>query len=156
MRVELGSWRDPEVARDVKILSVLALITVLAVVVPSGLVWLVLGPIILGALAAVLMVLRRGRRPSLDSGTELPHPGINMSRISPAGIPGLAFAIGFVWMFWFGVPGFRPVVVAIAIVGCITGVALVAIERRHRAPTDTPLGLSAHQTLDKKDAAPWW
>jgi hypothetical protein len=97
--------------------------------------------LLLGALVAVL--LRSTGRRSLPTGAEEAlHGGPNMSHIPLAGFPGLVFAIGFVWMFWFGVPSFRPLVVAIVILGGVTGLALVLLARRHQVPTDTPLGLS--------------
>ena len=143
MKFAWGSWRDPAIARDVKVLGVLGLLLLLAVAVPSGLVWVVLGPIFLGALAALIMLLRSSRSaPSHEFSAAVPHRGPNVSRISPAGLPGLVFAAGFIWMFWFGVPGFRPVVIGLVVVGCVAGFVLVVIERRHRVPTDTPLGLS--------------
>lgn len=143
MNLAWGSWRDPAIARDVKVLGVLGLLLLLAVVVPSGLVWVILGPVILGAFAALIMLLGSSRTAPLhEFGAPVPHPGPNVSRISPAGLPGLVFVAGFIWMFWFGVPGFRPVVIGLAVVGCLAGFVLVVIERRHRVPTDTPLGLS--------------
>jgi hypothetical protein len=145
MRVKWGSWRDPEVARDVKVLGLVALVTLLAIAVPSGLVWVVLGPVLLGALTALIMRLRPQRSSGVEGADRVPHPGINVSHISPAGLPGVVFVLGFIWMFWFGVPTFRPLVIGIAVVGCLAGAVLVVLERRHRVATDTPLGLSQHQ-----------
>jgi len=143
MKFAWGSWRDPAIARDVRVLGVLGLLLLLAVVVPSGLVWVILGPIILGGLAALIMLLRSSRASPLhEISVPVPHPGPNVSRISPAGLPGLVFVAGFIWMFWFGVPGFRPVVIGLAVIGCLAGFVLVVMQRRHRVPTGTPLGLS--------------
>lgn len=153
MKLVRGSWRSPEIARDVKVLSGLGLLVLLAVAVPAGVVWLIIGPIILGALTALIMLLRHGRTAPPNASTgPVPHPGPNISRISPAGLPGLVFVVGFIWMFWFGVPGLRPVVISLAVVGCLAGFLLVLIEKRHRVPTDTPLGLSDAGPSDGNDS----
>ena len=90
-----------------------------------------------------LLLLHGHRTRSLsERAGEQVHPGINLSRIPVAGIPGFVFAVGFVWMFWFGAPAFRPLVIGTAAVGGLTGVVLVIAARRRRVPTDTPLGLS--------------
>ena len=86
---------------------------------------------------------------------ELPHHGPNLSSISLAGLPGFVFAIGFVWMFWFGVPGFRPIVVGITVLGAITGSTLILLNRRHRVPSDAPLHLEEHQPLGPEDVPKW-
>ncbi len=148
--MEVGSWRDPEVARDLTILAVCVVVTVFAVTLPVGLVALLLLPIAVGSLVAILMRLRGGPEKSLAGPMELPHRGPNASRISLAGFPGGAFVVGFVWMFWFGAPGLRPVVVAAGALGALGGAALVLIGRRHRTPTATPLGLHGHTAA--KDA----
>jgi hypothetical protein len=156
MKIEPGSFRDPAIARDAKVLSGLGALVVLAVTVPSGLIWMVLGPIILGALTALILLLKP--RPAAswsEDNTPVPHPGPNVSRISPAGLPGSVFVAGFLWMFWLGVPRFRPIVVGVAVAGCVAGASLVAIERRRRPPTNTPLGLSRRVELSEhKDQSP--
>jgi hypothetical protein len=138
-----GSWKDPNVVRDVKVLGVAGVLVMLAVTVSIGLVWTIAGLLLLGALAAALMAVRSSDARSVsEPATDQPHRGINISRIPLAGFPGFVFAVGFVWMFWSGVPGFRPLVVGIAAVGCLTGFVLIVLERRHRTPPDSPLGLS--------------
>lgn len=71
----------------------------------------VLAVMAIGSLAGsgiVALMLLRGAPPSLDEGApDRPHRGPNVSRIPVAGLPGLVFAMAFVWMFWFGVPQFR-------------------------------------------------
>ena len=92
-----------------------------------------------GALAAALLVRARRATPSSES-TELPSPrhrGINMSAIPLAGIPGLVFALGFVFMFWFGAPSYRPFVVVIAVLGTLSGVGLILVRRRSRSSSRT-------------------
>ena len=90
---------------------------------------------------AILMRLRGGMKGSPGDDGERPHRGPNMSRIPLSGFPGLLFVAGYVWMFWFGVPGYRPVVVAAGVLGACGAVILVRLERRHRTPTSTLLGL---------------
>jgi hypothetical protein len=58
------------------------------------------------------------------------RPEINMSRISVAGIPGLVFALGFIWMFWFGVPAYRPLVIATGALGLIAAVFFIVWRSR--------------------------
>ncbi len=91
--MEVGSWRDPEVARDLTILAVCVVVTVFAVTLPVGLVALLLLPIAVGSLVAILMRLRGGPEKSLAGPMELPHRGPNASRISLAGFPGGAFVV---------------------------------------------------------------
>jgi hypothetical protein len=90
---------------------------------------------------AILMRLRGGVKGSPGDDAEGPHRGPNMSRIPLAGFPGLLFVAGYVWMFWFGVPAYRPVVVASGVLGACGAGILVLLERRHRTRTSTPLGL---------------
>ena len=94
-----------------------------------------------GGLFALL--LARGK---LDSTGETPsgraHPGINLSHIPVAGLPGLVFALGFVWMFWFGVPHYRPIVVGVVVLGCLVGLLMIGLSKRRRSSNDRPLGLS--------------
>jgi hypothetical protein len=139
--VELGSWRDARVVRDLMILAVCVVITVFAVTLPIEVVALLLLPLAVGGLTAVLIHLRGGPAKSLAGSTEAPHPGPNASHIPLAGFPGAAFVVGYVWMFWFGAPGLRPVVVLAGVLGVLGGAALVLIGKRHRTATATPLGL---------------
>ena len=62
-----------------------------------------------------------------------------MGRIPAAGIPGLVFAFGIVWMFWFGAPTYRPAVVGAGILGIIAGGLLVGWRARHPRRVDKPI-----------------
>jgi hypothetical protein len=144
MSIRVGSWRDPEVARDAKVAVAISVATLLIAIVPSGLVWVFLGPVALGTLAALLMASRGGARSSLgEARSDVPHRGYNISRIAVAGFPGLVLVGGFVWMFWSGLPIMRPVVVTAAIVGCLAGVSLIVLGRWRRAPEPNVLGLAS-------------
>jgi membrane associated rhomboid family serine protease len=118
---------------------------------------MVLGPVSLGALAALVIAISNRRPASHPAGENpTPHRGINMSRIQLAGFPGLVFVLGFVWMFWHGLPGGGPVVVvAVAVLGSLTGLALVFVARRRRPKPISPLGLTtpARQGLEKHERA---
>ena len=145
-----GSWRDPHIGRDIKVLIAVALMLTFGLTAPPELVWMTFVPLVLGGVVAVVMSFRNRR----TSGEHAPdagdvHPGINVSHISPQGFPGLVFALGMVWMFWFGLPQFRPVVVVAVILGVLLGLMLIAIEKRHRLPTSTPLGLSSRRGVDE-------
>lgn len=140
--MRLGSWRDREVARDVKILAGIGLAVAVAATAPGELALMIVAPIALGLVTAVVMLSLR-RRPARSEGVGAQaHPGPNMSRIPIAGFPGLVFAVGMVWMFWFGIPGFRPIVLGVVAGGWLVGLLLIAIEKRHRQPPSSPLGLS--------------
>jgi hypothetical protein len=155
--VELGSWRDPQIVGDVRLLVGLGVLVLVAAVVPEGLLWFVLGPVLAGTLVAVVMLVRTKPAPFQgDPPLRQPHPGPNMSRIPVQGLPGLVLAAGFIWMFWFGVPGFRPVVVGVAVTGCLAGIGLVVMGRRRRLPPATPLHLALHEerrAAEQPDAA---
>jgi len=100
-----------------------------------------------GGLVAALLChvpFRSSAAPSSGVVSGEMHRGINMAHVPVAGFPGFVVVAGFVFMFWSGLPPFRPIVVGIAIVGCIAGAVLVLIERSHRVASDTPLGLSIH------------
>ncbi len=56
---------------------------------------------------------------------QTPHRGYNFSKVPAVGIPGLVFALGVVWMFWFGAPSYRPVVIAGAGIGVLPGSLLI-------------------------------
>jgi hypothetical protein len=102
-----------------------------------------------GGLASAV-VLRRARRspPAARSSISARvHPGITMHTIPVAGGIGLVFTIGYVAMFWFGLPGLRPVVLALGGLGAVLGGVLVLLADR-RGPTQedaTILHLEKHQ-----------
>jgi len=98
-------------------------------------------PLLGGLITAILIRLRGGASPDLGQDPPVPHPGPNASRIPLAGWPGLVVVLGYVWMFWFGLPQFRAIIVTLGILGVLGGGILVALERRHRVPSATPLGL---------------
>jgi hypothetical protein len=77
---------------------------------------------------------RRARRFRPHPGRTAPlHPGITMHAIPVAGSMGLVFTAGYVVMFWFGLPGARPVVLGMAAAGLLFGAALAYFrERRGR------------------------
>jgi len=116
-----------------------------AAALPTG----VLGPFLVllaaGIIGAVLLRLRGGGERSVRAGEDLPHPGPNVSQIPLAGLPGAVFALGFVWVFWFGAPGLRPLVLVAGGLGVPGGAVLVLLGRRHRTPTSTPLGLHSER-----------
>jgi hypothetical protein len=148
--MQWGSWRDPRIARDLKILSTVTLIIVLVLTLPRRLAVVVVVLLALGTVLAALMLLRRHPGPAAhehDFGDV--HPGINVSRIPARGLPGLIFALGIVCMFWFGLPQFRPVVVVAVVLGFLVSLVLIVVERRHRIPPSTPLGLSARVRKDE-------
>jgi len=155
--MRLGSWRDPQVPRDAKVAVAVSVTIALIAALPSGLVWVSLGLLMLAALTAVLMGVRGGARSSLGEGrTDVPHRGYNISRVAVAGFPGLVLVGGFVWMFWSGLPIMRPVVVTAALVGCLAGLALIVLGRWHRTPDGNVLGLrssrgSRDATTDRTD-----
>jgi hypothetical protein len=83
-----------------------------------------------GGLAVVLLLLIR--RPSVPSriaasasSRQEVHPGIRVHAIPVAGGVGSVFLLGFLVMFWFGVPGYRPLVLLAAALGVVAGVALI-------------------------------
>ena len=71
-----------------------------------------------------------------------PHPGINTTRVAPAGFPGAVFVLGVVWMFWFGLPGGGPIVImSVLLGGSAIGALLVFAGSRRRAKPTTVLDL---------------
>jgi hypothetical protein len=98
-------------------------------------------PLLGGLIAAILIRLRGGASPDPGQDAPVPHRGPNASRIPLAGWPGLVVVLGYVWMFWSGLPQFRAIIVTLGILGVLSGGILVALERRHRVPSSTPLGL---------------
>jgi len=105
------------------------------------------------AAAATLMVRRRalGRDQALEA-----HPGPNMSAIPIAGSVGLLFAVGYVVMFWFGLPGYRPVAFGGAALGGVFGAALIWLRRRSSVKPVDPSVLHLGDTPpeDVEPAAP--
>jgi len=95
-----------------------------------------------GAALAVLLLRWRSRHlsPAADHEQARIHPGISMHaiRIGGSGI-GLVFAIGYVVMFWFGAPGYRPIVVGAATLGGLVGVLLIWLRRRTSDPVGTSM-----------------
>jgi len=73
----------------------------------------------------------------MDEGDQRPHRGPNAARIPAAGIPGLVFALGIIWMFWFGAPTYRPIVVGAGIAGIAAAGVLIAWRARHPRRVDT-------------------
>ncbi len=98
-------------------------------------------PLLGGLITAILIRLWGGAPPDLGQDPPVPHRGPNASRIPLAGWPGLVVVLGYVWMFWFGLPQFRAIIVTLGILGVLGGCTLVALERRHRVPRATPLDL---------------
>ena len=98
-------------------------------------------PLLGGLITAILIRLRGGASPERGQDPPVPHRGPNASRIPLAGWPGLVVVLGYVWMFWFGVPQFRAIIVTVGILGVLGGGILVALEKRHRVASATPLGL---------------
>jgi MFS family permease len=86
--------------------------------------------------AAVAALFRRRARPSAhEAGQQQAriHPGISMHAIPIGGGIGLVFAIGYVVMFWFGAPGYRPIVLGTAMLGGLLGTLLIWFRRRPRS-----------------------
>ena len=57
------------------------------------------------------------------------HRGISMHAIPVAGGIGLVFVLGYLWMFWFGLPGLRPVVIGAGALGLALGILLILWRR---------------------------
>jgi hypothetical protein len=87
-----------------------------------------------GAVVATIMRLRRAG-PQAAEGSQPPakiHPGISMHALPISGGIGLVFTIGYVVMFWFGAPPYRPIVLGAAALGGLLGVVLIWLRRRGR------------------------
>ncbi len=94
---------------------------------------LILAPVLVGI--GVGLVRRAGSAPRAGL-NELPparHPGILIHAIPVAGGLGLAVVLGYVVMFWFGLPGLRPLVLGVGLLGAMLGAGLIWREHR-RAP----------------------
>jgi hypothetical protein len=93
-----------------------------------------LAPAGAGLLLAAWIVRRRRRAAVLASpdARGRPHGGITMSAVPIAGGVGLIITIGYIVMFWFGAPGYRPLVLGVAGAGGLLG--LVLIRRAHSRP----------------------
>jgi len=91
---------------------------------------------LIGVAVAAIVVRRRGAA-SLAAHATQPqaniHPGISMHAIPIGGGIGFVFAIGYVVMFWFGAPAYRPVVLGTVALGALLGAALIWFRRRSRA-----------------------
>ncbi|MBN2371053.1 MAG: hypothetical protein JXO72_11260 [Vicinamibacteria bacterium] len=86
------------------------------------------------AAAAIIMLYRHRHRSSCNSLEQNlswphPHPGILVNKFAPAGLPGLAFVLGGAFIFWFGVPGYQPIIVGIVCVGVVFGIILIIWRR---------------------------
>ena len=85
-----------------------------------------------GAALGMLLLRWHSRYPSAeaDQGLARIHPGISMHAIPIGGGIGLVFAIGYVVMFWFGAPGYRPIVLGAAVLGGLVGVLWIWLRKR--------------------------
>src|SRR5262245_46118955 len=90
-------------------------------------------------LPAMLLV---GRSQGADGYTAPPdgpsiHQGISMHAIPISGPMGAVFAAGYVVMFWFGVPGYQPIVLGLGVVGALLGGFFIfVVERRGMVESD--------------------
>jgi hypothetical protein len=155
--MQLGSWRDAELP-PVVIVALTSSLVLFGFVLPAAVfgingLFVAVGVLFLVGAATAVALLRRGGARSGDGANapDTPHHGPNMSHIQLAGLPGLVFAIGFVCMFWFGLPGLRPVVVGLVIGGALAGGGLVLLQRRHRPSPDAPLGLGPRKPTPYED-----
>jgi len=71
----------------------------------------------------------------------VPHRGPRMHAISPAGGIGLVFVLGYLAMFMGGLPGFRPIVLGLVVLGAALGVLMIAARRRRKPGDSSLLGL---------------
>jgi len=88
-----------------------------------------------GASLAALILRRRVRSPTheTDQHQARVHPGITMHAIPIGGGIGLVFALGYVVMFWFGAPSYRPIVLGTTALGGLLGALLIWFSRHSRS-----------------------
>jgi hypothetical protein len=87
--------------------------------------------IVLGSLAGQRAKTRPG------DGSLPIHSGIRTQAIPVSGPIGLVVTVGCVFVFWNGLPGLRPLVLALAVLGSLSGAALVMLRNRHAARDQT-------------------
>lgn len=114
------------------LLMTLVWLTLVILVGVGGYLWdarpLVLVFVVAGVVAFgwwTLGRLRPSPAPLATSGLPEVHPGIRIHAIPVAGGIGLVFTLGYLGMFWFGLPGAQPVVLAAVALGLACGVLLV-------------------------------
>jgi hypothetical protein len=102
----------------------------------------VLLAVIVAAATAGMWVAFRGshRAPAIGAspGSNRLHPGIRIHSIPVAGGIGLVFVLGYVAMFWFGLPGARPVVVGTTLAGLVLGAGLIWLAEQRSARKREP------------------
>ena len=92
--------------------------------------WLMVAGAAVAVAVSVALVKRQGR-PTVAGPLDARHPGITMHRIPVTGGVGLAFVVGYVFMFWYGAPSMRPLVVALPLLGAlVAGIYIWIGERR--------------------------
>ncbi len=94
--------------------------------------------VVAGAVATTGLFCRRRQRAAARL-PSAPHPGISMHAIPIAGGMGLLFAIAYVVMFWFGAPGYRPIVLGAAGAGALLGFLLIRRARSRPQRNDTSI-----------------
>jgi hypothetical protein len=87
--------------------------------------------LLVGALVFALLSKRSAANTAIADASPV-HPGISMHAVPLAGGIGLVFVVGYLVMFWFGAPTYRPIVVGILALGVACGLGLIAIGRRRR------------------------
>jgi len=96
---------------------------------------------LIGAGVAVLLAKKAPLAGPAASNTASVHPGITLHAIPVAGAMGAVFGVGYLVMFWFGVPEWRPVVLLSVAAGVLFGGCLILAGRRHRTRPDRPMDL---------------
>jgi MFS family permease len=86
-----------------------------------------------GAAAAAFVVTGAPEAAPTDREGRAPHPGITLHAIPIAGTIGGVSVLGYLVMFWFGAPGWRPLVVGLAAMGVLLGAALILRKNRRAA-----------------------